>query len=284
VADSNRIVVAQLARVYLAPITYDVSGVPTYQTAPVNASSALGAGWTEVGFFTPDSLKWATEPTFETVNSHQSRFPTRRFQTQDDATIEVDLQEWSGDNFRYVYGGGTVTSLGGGVFKFTPPAVGSRLEVSVVIEIIDGVKKYRRVIPRAQQVEGVEQSYGNVSESILPLRLAILGQDGVDPFYDLIEGDPAFTSTITVPGTPTAPTNAAGVGQATVTFTAPTAGGGTIAQHEVAASTGQSTLGASSPLVITGLTAAVAVRTRVRSRNEAGWGPWSAWSTNVTPT
>src|SRR4028119_1696432 len=104
--DATRIVVAQLARVFLAPVG---------TTAPINPTVALAAAWREVGLFTPDSLGWTTDPTFEEVRSHQSNYPTRRFQTEDAATIEVDLQEWSGANFRAVYGGGTITEVTEGV-------------------------------------------------------------------------------------------------------------------------------------------------------------------------
>jgi hypothetical protein len=185
-ADRNRIVVAQLARVWLA-----VVGTP----APADATSAMPADWREVGYFTPDSLGWSTDPSFEEVRSHQSNFPTRRFQTEDAATAEVDLQEWSEANFRAVYGGGSVTEITPPTvppqYKFTPPAVGERESVAAVIEIIDGPKHYRRIIPRCEQSEGVEQTFEKTSESTLPLRLSVLGSDIGSAWYDVTD-DPSF--------------------------------------------------------------------------------------------
>lgn len=179
--DKTRIVVAQMARVYLA-----VPGT----VAPVDATVALDEDWREVGYFTPDSLGWSTDPTFEEVRSHQSNYPTRKFQTEDAATAEVDLQEWSGDNFKAVYGGGTITEITPALtpkqWKFSPPAVGGRTSVAAIIEIIDGAKAYRRIIPLCEQSEGVEQTFEKTSESILPLRLSVLGADVGDPWYDLI--------------------------------------------------------------------------------------------------
>jgi hypothetical protein len=182
VGDATRIVVAQNARVYLAPVG---------TTAPTSAVSVLDAAWKEVGLFTPDSLKFATDPSFEEVRSHQSNYPTRRFQTQDAATVEVDLQEWSGNNFLAVYGGGTLTSPSAGVYKFTPPSIGARIDVAAIVEIVDGGKTYRRIIPRCTQTEGVEQSFTRTAESTLPLRLSVLGSDVGDPWYDL-SNDPLF--------------------------------------------------------------------------------------------
>jgi hypothetical protein len=184
--DQTRIVVAQMARVYLAVVG---------TAAPADATVALDEDWREVGLFTPDSLGWSTDPSFEEVQSHQSNYPTRTFQTTDAATAEVDLQEWSGPNFQSVYGGGTITEITPALtpkqWKFSPPAVGARTEVAAIIEIIDGAKHYRRVVPRCQQTEGVSQTFERTSESTLPLRLKVLGSDIGDAWYDLTN-DQAF--------------------------------------------------------------------------------------------
>lgn len=178
-----RIVVAQGAHVYVAPVG---------TAAPVTAIAAPAVAWVEVGLFTPDSLSFATSPSFAEVNSHQSNYPTRRMQESDSATVSVDLQEWSGANFTTVFGGGILTTVSAGVFKFAPPAVGARTEVAALIDIQDGAKHYRYVIPRSINVEGVSQDLQKGQEARLPLSLAILGGDTGDPWYMLTD-DTAFT-------------------------------------------------------------------------------------------
>jgi hypothetical protein len=187
--DATRITVAQMARVYLAPVG---------TVAPDGPVVVLDVAWKDVGLFTPDSLEWATDPGFEQVNSHQSNYPTRRFQTTDAATVQVDFQEWSAPNFKAVYGGGDVvlvTPTGAGppppYFKFSPPAIGGRDNVAAIIEVVDGNKHYRRIVPKCMQTEGVTQQFHKTSESTLPLRLSILGSDVGDPWYDVTD-DPAF--------------------------------------------------------------------------------------------
>lgn len=188
--DKNNIVVAQMARVYLAPV-----GTP----APAGPAVVMPAAWREVGLFTPDSLGWATDPSFEEIRSHQSNYPTRRIQTEDAATVSVDLQEWTGENFKAVYGGGDIVVVAAVTgppaipehYRFSPPQIGGREQVAACIEIIDGSKHYRRMVPLCEQNEGVEQSFEKTSESSLPLRLAILGADIGDPWYDITD-DPAF--------------------------------------------------------------------------------------------
>jgi hypothetical protein len=230
-ADQSRIMVPQMARVWLAAVG---------TTAPTDATTAMGTGWFDVGYFTPDSLNWGSAADFQEVRSHQANYPTRQFQTSDSANVAVDLQEWSADNFKAVYGGGTVTSPSAGVYKFVPPKVGARDEVAVCVELQDNTKKYRRIAPRAIQVEGVEQSFARTSESILPLRLSVLGSDVADPWYDL-SNDPAMA-----PGTPTfgdvSPDTGAAAGGTLVTITGTWLGRVTGVTFDASAATGLTVL------------------------------------------
>lgn len=179
---ANKPFVAMMARVWLAPVG---------TVAPAGPTVVMPTGWKDVGLFTPDSLQWSTDPQFEEARSHQSNYPTRRWQTEDAATLEVDLQEWSGDNFKAVFGGGTITevSVTGPpaytYYKFSPPAVGARVSVSACIELADGARHLRRIIPVCEQTEGVEQSFNKTQESTLPLRLSVIGSDVGDPWYDV---------------------------------------------------------------------------------------------------
>lgn len=188
--DAARILVPQMARLYLAPV-----GTP----APDGPTVAMTTPWKDVGFFAPDSLQFATDPSFEEVRSHQSNYPTRRWQTQDAATLQCNLQEWSAEGFKSVYGGGTVTEVtvtgppATTYYKFSPPAIGGRSQISACIEIIDGNKHYRRIIPKSEQSEGVELGYDKTSETTLALRLTILGSDVGDPWYEMTD-DPAFAT------------------------------------------------------------------------------------------
>ncbi|MFK0290734.1 hypothetical protein ACIQU6_09680 [Streptomyces sp. NPDC090442] len=185
-ANSNEIVVPSLTRVWLAQVG---------TTAPADATSAMPADWHAVGLTTEDSLKFNQEPSFEQVRSAQSSYPTRTFQTQDAATIEVDLQQWSGTNFVAVYGGGEITEVTAKDskthYRFTPPRIGSRSEIAGCIEVIDGGKSYRFVVPRSMQMEGVNTELAKAKEAVLPLRLAVQGGDDTDAWY-VITNDPSF--------------------------------------------------------------------------------------------
>ncbi|MET8696966.1 hypothetical protein ABZV65_31000 [Streptomyces bauhiniae] len=180
-------VVPTITRVYLAPVG---------TVAPTDATSAMDPALRDVGHTTEDSLKFNEEVNFEQIKSAQSLSPIRTFQTSEAGTVEVDLQQWSGPNFRAVYGGGTITEItpaGGGPkhYKFAPPRIGGRGEVMAVVEVIDGGKHYRYVMPRCMQMEGVSKDLGQGKAAVLPLRLAIQGGDDLDNWY-MITDDPAF--------------------------------------------------------------------------------------------
>jgi hypothetical protein len=173
-----RILVPGQAHVFLGPVG---------TAAPINPVVALNVAMIEVGFFTEDSLKFSTSPNIESVTSHQSAYPTRRMETATEATVECDLQEWSSANFASVYGGGTTTEITPATvppsYKFSPPAIGSRAEVMAIVKIIDGAKTYLLIVPRAMQTEGVAHELNRTAESVLPLRLSVLGSSVGDPYY-----------------------------------------------------------------------------------------------------
>jgi hypothetical protein len=192
--DANRIVIAGVARIHLGP---------TGTVAPVDAVVTPGTGWREVGLTTQDSLAFTTAPTFGQVRSHQSGFPTRNFQQTDAARVDVDLQEFSGANILAVNGGGVLTqvvapSVGppvvAGVWKYSPPAIGGRSNIAALATVTDGAKHYRYVVPLCFQDAGVTEKLTKTAETTLPLRLQVIGSDGVDPYYILTD-DPSWSPT-----------------------------------------------------------------------------------------
>lgn len=185
--DSTRILIPQIARLYLAAVG---------TAAPAGPVATPGAGWVEVGYFAPDSLQFQTSPTFQEVRSHQSSYPTRRWQAQDSAVLNCNLQEWSTANILAVYGGGTITTVTPTApalpyYKFSPPTVGGRTQTAAMLEVIDGAKHYRRVIPKCEQDDGVDLTFNKANETMLALKLTVIGSDVGDPWYDFTD-DPAL--------------------------------------------------------------------------------------------
>jgi len=98
---------------------------------------------------------------------------------------------------------------------------------------------------------------------------------------------PTFgNSPVTVPGAPTIGTATGGNAQASVTFTAPANDGGfAITGYRVTSSPGGLTAtGASSPIVVTGLTNGTAYTFTAAAQNSIGYGSESAASNSATPS
>lgn len=96
----------------------------------------------------------------------------------------------------------------------------------------------------------------------------------------------SFTVSPVVPGAPTIGTAIAGDTQASVAFTAPTSiGGSAITGYVVTVSPADvvPVIGASSPIVVTGLTNGQGYTFTVTAENVAGTGPASAASNSITP-
>ena len=99
---------------------------------------------------------------------------------------------------------------------------------------------------------------------------------------------PTFTVakvSTTVPGAPTGVSATAGVGQATVSFTAPVStGGAAISSYTVTASPGGMTAsGSGSPLTVTGLTNGTSYTFTVTATNSVGTSSASSASSAITP-
>jgi hypothetical protein len=187
-SNNQNIVVAGRAHIWLSPLG---------TAAPASSSAAMPTGWVEVGLTTEDSLQFVETPTFGQVRSHQSDYATRNYQQDESASVEVDLQEFSSANLLNVFGGGTITEITPpvppalGEYRFAPPGVGGRSNVACIAEVIDGVKRYRYVVPNCYQDAGVTMKLQKRAEVTLPLRLSVIGADGVDAWY-ILSNDPSM--------------------------------------------------------------------------------------------
>lgn len=177
----------------LTPSRTEVFLAPVGTAAPTDVLT-IPTPWVNVGHTTDDSLQFEMTPEFEEFRSAQSDYIVKKFQTSTSANVQVDLAQWNTTNLKTVYGGGTVEAVAGStpnLFKFTPPLLGEITENAALLRVTEGSKVYVYVFPRVQQTEGVSLSLSKGTVAVLPLRLDVLGSDGVAPWY-LITNDPAI--------------------------------------------------------------------------------------------
>lgn len=118
-------------------------------TAPTATSGAWPGGWVDLGLL--DEAKPAEQhPTQTTKDFYawQVRLPVRTVQTQTGLEWVFTLLQKTGTNLKQVFGGGSISSLGGGDYKYTLPLAGVVNEAAYGLEVTDGTVIDRWVLPR----------------------------------------------------------------------------------------------------------------------------------------
>lgn len=175
----------------IIPGSLEAYVAPVGTAAPADSGAALAAAWTNLGFTTEDGTSFATDPSFEEVRSHQSDYPTRLLKVGDNATASLVLQEFTRAAVIAAFGGGTVTTIVAGQYRYDPPGPGLSSPTAMILEWLDGTSKFRLVIPKARARSGVEVGLAKAAEAGLPLSLAAEGQSGQSAWY-LLTNAPAF--------------------------------------------------------------------------------------------
>lgn len=164
---------------------------PVGTVAPADETEAPGAGWVDIGHSSEDGVSFKIDKNIEVVDVWALFEHARRFVTSRDITASSVLRQWNKDTVVLAFGGGDVTTVTAGHFKYTPPPPEDLDERASLIDWADGTRNYRLVIPRVMVTEGLETKIARTDPADLPVTLGVLGTDGVDPFY-LLTNDPAF--------------------------------------------------------------------------------------------
>lgn len=174
------------------PGTVEIALAQVGVAAPVDETVALGAGWYVLGFSTEDGTQFVpSDPNFVQRRAHQSDWPVRTIQTSDAARIQADMMQLDANTIVAVLGGGTITVVSPGHYKYTPPKVGGRKEFAACVTAIDGTKRYRWIVPLVLQTEGATFQLHKGEETQPALRLEVQGSDIADGWY-LLSNDPAL--------------------------------------------------------------------------------------------
>jgi hypothetical protein len=90
-------------------------------TEPSTVVSAWAGAWTDLGLLTEDGP--TMQPSMNTADfkGWQEFFPVRTVVTERGLEWKFKLIQKNGTNLKLACGGGTVTSLGGGLYSYDPP-------------------------------------------------------------------------------------------------------------------------------------------------------------------
>lgn len=185
--DSSAIFVPQDARVFVGALG---------SVAPTDADVAPAIAWADAGWFDPGSLRFSVNPDFGQTNSHGAAGPTRQFQTKEAQAFECDLQQFTAPALEIVFGGGTRTQITApsvgppavlGQYRWDPPKMGTRKDMAAIMQVTDGSKQARLVMPRGACTEQVQTDFHNNAETQLPMRLSLVSPDIGSAYYWLAD-------------------------------------------------------------------------------------------------
>lgn len=183
--DATEVVVGASGDIYVAPVG---------TAAPVNPTSAYGAGWSDsLGYATEDGVSWAPSVESAKIGAWQSFYPIRTLVVGRDVVVGFALMQWNTDTIRFAFGGGEVTEPADNIFRYAPPDASENDERALGVDWADGDKHYRLIIPKGNVSDLGETNLVRTDAAVLPITFSIQAPPaGEDPWY-LLTDDPAFT-------------------------------------------------------------------------------------------
>jgi len=182
--NANYVVVAGDGTVYVAPTASAV--------APTNAATALNAVWLEMGYVSEDGATFTQGQEITDINAWQSFYPIRRVLTARTVSISFALREWNKRAVEFATGG--TVAINAAEWKLTPPTPSATIDRALILEWVDGSKKYRLFCPKGVISEDVETNLSRTAAADLPVTFAASDPGAGGSIYQLFTTDPAFSS------------------------------------------------------------------------------------------
>lgn len=171
--DASELVIAGTGDIYIGP----------YGTTLPTTEATATAGFDKVGYTSTDGVTFNASPTVNEFYAWQSKRPVRREMTALDVTLAFAMEQWNSTNLTAALGGGAVTQVSSGHFKYSLPADSDTLdEVSVIADCIDGSEIWRFVFPKASISEAVEISLNRENLALLPVTFKAVGSSSDTPY------------------------------------------------------------------------------------------------------
>lgn len=185
--NADELVVASNGQVYVAPVG---------TTLPTTPTGALDSAFTGLGYTSEDGVTFTVTPTVDEFMAWQSRQAVRRELTSQEVQVSFTLEQWNESTIPLAFGGGAVTDLGGGNYRFDLPETSDALdERCMVIDTNDGDRHIRFVVPRGNVTDAVETQFVRSQLAVLPITFkALAPADGSGSAYVLFDDDAAFAA------------------------------------------------------------------------------------------
>ena len=160
-------------------------------TAPTSEVSSLDSDFVEVGFITEDGITFRDSKDVGALRAWQTPYDVRRFVTGRQFEVEYALEQWNWHTIPHAFGGGTLTEPTPGHYKFVPPDADDLDERALVVDWVDGTRKYRLYIPRGIVTGAVEVNVKRDEGASFPITFGAIF-DGTNPAFTIFTDDAAF--------------------------------------------------------------------------------------------
>lgn len=163
----DELVVGGTGEVYVAAVG---TALPTDPTAALPV-----ANWTGLGYTDEDGVTITVDPDITEHRVWQSRQAVRRELTGQAVQLSFKLAQWNEATVPLAFGGGVVTTVSAGIYKYTLPDADDGLdERSIVADVKDGAETWRFVFSRGNVSESVSADFKRTELAILPITFKVL--------------------------------------------------------------------------------------------------------------
>lgn len=160
-------------------------------TLPTTPTATLDPAFHGLGFVTDDGIGRTHTPSITEFMAFQSSRPIRRERDTIEDQFVFTLMQWNEDTLVFAYGGGAITTVSAGIYRYDPPLDTDQLaEVSLVLDVNDGTEHHRIVVPRGNVTEAVESTYQRKATANLPVTFkALEPTSGGGTYYEVTDSD-----------------------------------------------------------------------------------------------
>lgn len=185
--DATEITVGNSGQVYVAPVG---------STLPTDPTAAPDAAFFGLGYISEDGVTFSTTPDITDFRAWQSRQAVRRELNQQDLQAGFALTQWNEESVVLAFGGGEITSPSTGIYRYDFPDPGDALdERAMVVDVQDGDRNMRIVIPRGNITDATETQFRRSEMALLPITFrALQPTDGGPIGYVLFDDAAAFAA------------------------------------------------------------------------------------------
>ena len=151
---------------------------PEGSAAPTDATTALDAAYTTLGYLSEDGVTFAVSTDSESITPWQSRSPVRTIITGRELTVDFTMLEFNAQNAALYFSQPVPTETNGS-FDLEVRSDSSSVTHTVVVDVKDGDVTMRYYFPRATLSEAGDMEITQSGAIGLPVTLSALDDAGV---------------------------------------------------------------------------------------------------------